>query len=147
MDPYTINSEVKESNQNPSNKNMVANNSNKMSTFRPGNEINPGKIQNRFISFITSKVGIIIISASVIAIVVGVTLGVVLSKDKNDNETTDNLIETNGLESDEKNSEVIVSTNIKGEIETTKEVTEEEKEIAPTVKEIKETDKIVEKLK
>lgn len=102
MDPYTINSEVKESNQNPSNKNMVANNSNEVSIFRLGNEINPGKIQNRFISFITSKVGIIIISASVIAIVVGVTLGVVLSKDKNDNETTDNFIETNGLESDEK---------------------------------------------
>ena len=70
MDPITLNSEAKNTGRNIENKNkIISNNSNEVSIYRPENANIPQKIPNKFISFITPKVGIIIISSSVIAIV------------------------------------------------------------------------------
>ena len=106
MDPNTLNSETKDANRNPSTKNITVYNSNEFSVYKPENEINPGKTKNRFISFIKSKVGIITISSILIAVVIGVTLGLVLSKNKNDEETSNNLKDNNGIEKQEEKAEV-----------------------------------------
>ena len=105
MDPNTLNSETKDANRNPSTKNITVYNSNEFSVYKPENEINPGKTPNKFISFLKSKVGIITISAILIAIVIGATLGVVLSKNKNGEETSNNLKSTNGTEKAEDKEE------------------------------------------
>ena len=90
MNSYPLNSETKISNQNPSNNKVIPTSSKNLTIYKSNEQNISEKIPNRFISFLTSKVGIIIITLSVIVIAVVIFLGVYLTRnndDKNDNVT------------------------------------------------------------
>jgi len=93
MEPYPSKSEAKISNQNLSDKKIVPKNSNNIEINRTDEPNISQKNPNRLISFLTSKIGIIVIAISIIVIAIGIFLSVYLARNNgNENNISKNKI-------------------------------------------------------
>ena len=93
MELFPSNSKTKISDENLSNKKIIPKNSNNIEIYRPDKQNISQKNPNRFISFLTSKVGIIVIAVSIIVIAIGVFLCAYLTRNNADENNIDSEIE------------------------------------------------------
>lgn len=93
MELFPSNSKTKISDENLSNNKIIPKNSNNIEIYRPDEPNISQKNPNRFIPFLTSKVGIIVIAVSIIVIAIGVFLGAYLTRNKADENHLDSEIE------------------------------------------------------
>ena len=81
MESNSVNIQLKNIEQKKNGKKQLPNNNkNSISKYKSQKESIPENIPNKFISFLTSKTGIIIIISTSLAIIIAVVLGLVLGR-------------------------------------------------------------------